>query len=157
MKLSKRQMDESLEWKKKIITPRIAVIGVVENDNGELLIINRKYQPFGHAFPGGMMEVGETIEETGLREVLEETNIRAAPVGILNIISDPKYDPRWHVVVVHVIMKGNGIPKAADDALSAEWVKNTPKLKNIVISSCKETLKDYEDYKNNKIQLLRLR
>jgi len=157
MKLSKRQLDEQPDWKKRNITPRIAVCGVVENNNDELLIIKRKFPPHGFAFPGGLMDLGEIIEETAVRETHEETGVKAEPVGILNIISDPIHDPRWHVVVVHVVMRGNGIPKADDDALEAQWRKDNKELREMVISSCKLALDDYDKYKNGELTLLELK
>ena len=120
--LSAREQDEA--WKRKIVTPRSAVVGLVESHDGDsLVIIKRKYPPLGFAFPGGMMDVGEFIADTAIREVEEETGIIAEPLGILNIISDPEMDPRFHVIVTHVVMKAkdNVDPKGMDDALEAHW------------------------------------
>lgn len=49
---------------------RTAVRGIIERD-GKFLIIFSKYGD--HKFPGGGMNVGETLEETLIREVQEET------------------------------------------------------------------------------------
>ncbi|MFA5048233.1 MAG: hypothetical protein WC516_04395 [Patescibacteria group bacterium] len=41
------------DWKKKIVTPRVAAVGIVESPDGsKLLMIERKYPPIGLAFPG---------------------------------------------------------------------------------------------------------
>ncbi len=160
-RLSARQLDESEPWKKKIVTPRVAAVGVVESpDKTKLLVIKRKYPPLGHAFPGGMMDLGETIEETAVREVFEETGIEARPVGILNIISDPSSDPRWHVVIVHVIMEADtdADPKGGDDAASAKWEDcNLKEVESRLIKTCQETLEDYKQWKEGKLELLKLR
>lgn len=158
--LSARQLDEE-PWKQKIITPRVAVAAVVESpDKKHILIIKRKYPPHGYAFPGGMMELGETIEETAIREVFEETGIEASPLGILNVISDPASDPRWHVVIIHVLMEtsSNIEPKGGDDALKAKWEKfDINKLSSRLINTCSVTLEDYKQWKDNESKLMDLR
>jgi 8-oxo-dGTP diphosphatase len=160
-RLSARQLDESEEWKKKIVTPRVAAVGVVESpDKTKLLVIKRKYPPYGLAFPGGMMELGETIEETAIREVYEETGIEGKPVGILNIISDPESDPRWHVVIIHVVMETNSNiePKGNDDALSASWENiDSKELPSKLIKTCRSTLVDYIQWKKERGKLMDLR
>jgi len=147
------------EWKNKIVTPKVAVVGIVESPNNKLLIIKRKYPPYGFAWPGGMMELGETIDETAIREVYEETGISANPIGILNIISSPDSDPRWHVVIINVVMKINDEkePKANDDALSANWVDiNDKELHPKLISTCLSSLKYYNEWKEGNRQLIEI-
>lgn len=122
--MSKRRIEEA-EWTKGIITPRVATSCIVESiDRENLLMIERKFPPHGFAFPGGMMDKGETIEECGVREVKEETGIGCRLYGVLGVLSDPKYDSRWYVVVVQTVGQAlyNCLPEAADDALRAFWM-----------------------------------
>jgi len=160
-RLSAQQLDESEPWKQKIVTPRVAVVGVVESpDKKHLLVIKRKYPPLGYAFPGGLMELGETFKETVEREVFEETGIEAKSIGMLNIISSPDTDPRWHVVIVHVMMETDSEvdPKGADDALTASWENiDAKELQPKLINTCQSTLKDYKDWKAGKRKLMDLR
>jgi len=159
-RLSARQLDEE-PWKQKIVTPRIATVGIVESkDKQHVLIIKRKYPPYGYAFPGGLMELGELIEETTIREVFEETGIEAKPLGILNISSDPAQDPRWHVVIIHVLMEAiyDTEPKAGDDALEATWENIDSKdLPSKLIDVCRSTLEEYKEWKKDKYKLMDLR
>lgn len=74
------------------------------------------------AFPGGFVEHGETVENTAVREVLEETSIKTKLIGILGVYSDPSRDPRDHLVsIVFVGSLVDGEPKGGDDAAEARW------------------------------------
>jgi len=146
---------EEEDWKKKIVTPRVAVTGCVESpDRKSVLIIKRKFPPYGYAFPGGMMELGETIEETAKREILEETGIDADVLSLLGINSHPFDDPRWHVVVVCVLMRAtkNKEPKGGDDALEAFWVPYESNEYGL-ISSSERALEDYRKWREKEIAL----
>ncbi len=110
------------EWLKKLKTPRVGVAGIVESiDRKQIIVIDRKYEPLGYAFPGGFMEIGESAATTIIRETKEETGVLVSPLGILSINSQPDSDPRLHVVSIFVVMKSlvDVVPVAADDALTA--------------------------------------
>jgi len=117
-----------MEWLDKIVTPRVGVVVIVESSNREkLLLIKRKFPPYGLAFPGGFMEVGETIAQTAIREVAEETGIAIYEndaAGLLGVTSEPSLDPRAHFVVVATVFRElfNRQPVAGDDAMEAFWV-----------------------------------
>lgn len=144
------------DWKTKIITPRVAVVGIVESpDRSKILMIERIYPPLGQAFPGGMVELGETIEQAAVREVLEETNIESESIGLLNILSDPKYDSRWHVVIIYLIMRAKDMkePKGGDDAKNAFWV-DIDKVPKYIISA-ESIYNDYLKWRNLEWNLLK--
>jgi 8-oxo-dGTP diphosphatase len=145
-------------WKKKVVTPRVAVVGLVESpDRTKLLIIKRKYPPHGYAFPGGMMDLGETIEETAVREIKEETGIDAEALGLLNVTSHPEHDPRWHVVVPHLVMRAitDKEPKGSDDAEEAFWMNyKDPKLSKLLIETSSLSLEDYSRWREKEWKLI---
>ena len=90
-------------WKLK---PVAAADGVVVKNN-EVLLIKRAVTPFkGYwCLPGGLMDVGETIEQTALREVKEETGMKAKIVKLVGVYSGPKRDPRGTIVTIVHLMK----------------------------------------------------
>jgi len=57
----------------------IAYGGVIINDQGKILLreAHQHYDGYTWTFPKGRQKPGETPEETGLREVFEETGIKA--------------------------------------------------------------------------------
>ena len=147
-------------WKKDIVTPRVATAGIVESpDRESVLIIERKFPPYGYAFPGGMMDLGETIEETAVREVLEETGIKTKAKGVFSVISDPDADPRWHVVIIYVLLDAvsDNEPKGADDALKAFWIDldSLSKSKNLT-KTCRNTLYEYIEWRKDESKLMKL-
>ena len=136
-------------------------MGIVESpDRQSIIIIDRKFPPLGLSFPRGMSEVGETIELTAIREVMEETKISAKPKGLLGVISDPKHDPRWHVVMICIVMetKDEKDPEGSDDAKSASWAKyDSDSFFDELTKSSKILLDDYRKYRRGELQLLELR
>jgi ADP-ribose pyrophosphatase YjhB (NUDIX family) len=124
MSLYSDDQDRHEDWLDKIITPRVGAVAVVESANrGSLLLIRRAYPPFGLAFPGGFVEIGESVSRASAREVMEETGIAAEEVGLLAVTSEPNLDTRHHFVVVASVFRalGDQEPKAGDDAQDAFW------------------------------------
>lgn len=66
----------------------VAVGGVVFNDNNEVLLVKNPRK--GWEYPGGIVEVGETLPQGLLREVKEETGVNAKIVDIVGIYSNTK-------------------------------------------------------------------
>jgi 8-oxo-dGTP diphosphatase len=105
--------------------PALAVDAVVFDAQGRLLLIRRKFPPFKgrHALPGGLVEIGETVEAAAARELHEETGMTQKSSRLIGVYSDPKRDPRGHCVSVAFLMRVAGSrPTAGDDAASAEFV-----------------------------------
>ncbi|MDW0117101.1 NUDIX hydrolase [Sporosarcina thermotolerans] len=61
-------------------------VGVgVFNEKGEILLQKNLDGRWG--IPGGFMELGESAEETGRREVLEETGIEIGKLDLVTVVS----------------------------------------------------------------------
>lgn len=67
----------------------VGVTVVVLNDNREVLL--QKKTSGVWSLPGGLMELGESAEETGRREVLEETGIHIGHVSLVGVFSGSKH------------------------------------------------------------------
>lgn len=97
-------------------------------DSGQLKValIKRKKPPFvgSWALPGGFLTGSETVEEAALRELQEETGIHEIYLEQFHVFSDPKRDPRGHVITVafFALIASNNIELVAtQDAEYAQW------------------------------------
>lgn len=62
---------------------------IIQNENDEFLLQKRANDYWG--LPGGLMELGESLEETAIREVKEETNLDVQTVKLINTFSGKEY------------------------------------------------------------------
>ena len=102
-------------------TPLLAVDAVILFGKG-IILIKRQNPPYEgcYALPGGFVEVGESAEETVLREAHEETGLDIELQGLVGAYSDPGRDPRGHVVSLCYLARGAGELRSGSDARSAE-------------------------------------
>lgn len=119
--------------------PAVTVDAVVFRLRGaalQVLLIRRGQEPFvgRWALPGGFVAMDETLEESVLRELEEETGLRARLWGQVGAFGDPGRDPRGRTVsVAFLLIVGpdqDGAVRGADDAAEAAWhpVDRLPEL-----------------------------
>lgn len=97
--------------------PYLAVDCIIRIHGGkDLVLIKRKNPPFGLALPGGFVEYGESLETAICREAMEETGLELELLQQFKAFSDPKRDPRQHIVSVVFCAWAYNEPKAGDDA-----------------------------------------
>jgi len=118
------------------ICPLLTVDAVIIFKKNNIILIRRKNPPFQgeYALPGGFVDIGETVEAACVREAKEETNINVKIIRLIGVYSDPKRDPRGHVVSIAYLCEPKTKkekPKALDDAMSLEIVpiSKIPSLK----------------------------
>ena len=106
-----------------IVTPAVAVDGVVFWGK-KVLLVRRRHAPFvgRWVLPGGFVVPGETLEDSVVREVREETGIAFVPRGLVGAYSDPGRDPRGCVLSVSYWGTiPSGRPRGGDDAQEARF------------------------------------
>lgn len=110
------------------INPSAAVVAFIRNARGELLVVERDCEPAKGTLdlPGGFTDIDETVEESVIREIKEETGLTVTATTYL--FSYPN----------HYLYSGMDIPTldfffecqvedtsvlhAADDAASCQWL-----------------------------------
>lgn len=94
-------------------TPKIAVNAVVFNDAGQVLLARRTDNGLW-CIPGGHVDLRETLSQACLRELFEETGLKAKVVKLVGVYSDAKNSlhiaqgPEWHTVRVSFLCKVTG-------------------------------------------------
>ncbi len=66
-----------------------AAVGCVVDDQGRLLLEHRVDNDLW-ALPGGTHDFGESIEQTVVREIREETGLNVEVTGLVGIYTDPR-------------------------------------------------------------------
>ncbi|MBB5870208.1 ADP-ribose pyrophosphatase YjhB (NUDIX family) [Allocatelliglobosispora scoriae] len=67
-----------------------AAAAAVMNERGELLLIHRTDNDLW-ALPGGGLDIGESIAQTVVREVREETGIEVEITGLVGLYTNPRH------------------------------------------------------------------
>jgi mutator protein MutT len=115
----------------KRLYPKQPIIGVgaVIICNGKILLEKRKNDPGKGkwSIPGGLVELGETVEQTVIREVKEETALEVEKpehIDVVdNITKDSNGEIKYHFVIIDYFVKlKGGTLQAASDAEELKWV-----------------------------------
>jgi 8-oxo-dGTP diphosphatase len=94
----------------------VPTVDIIIEIHGGIVLIERQNPPYGWALPGGFVDYGETLEEAARREAREETSLEVVELRLLGCYSDPARDARQHTISTVFIARGNGTPRAGDDA-----------------------------------------
>lgn len=123
-------------WKGQLMTtrndatcdrPLLAVSVALERD-GRYLLVLRANPPAQHmyAFPGGRVDPGEALDTAALRELEEETGLKATnprPFMTFDLSSDDpgKTNTPGFILTVFLADDPGGVPVALDDAKAVGW------------------------------------
>lgn len=96
----------------------------------QILLIKRASHPFmgKWSLPGGFCKPSETLKQTAIRELYEETNVRNAYLTEFGTFSDHERDPRGWIVsntYLGAINKKDCQLRADTDAWDAKWFNIT--------------------------------
>lgn len=105
--------------------PILAASAVIRDSAGRFLLVQRANPPEeGHwTLPGGRVDSGETLEQTAIREVYEETGLTICIVRELGQLNVP--DGNGGTYEIHDFLAEwiSGKPVAGDDAANVGWFR----------------------------------
>jgi 8-oxo-dGTP diphosphatase len=112
--------------------PRLTVDVLIIRE-GKIVLVERKHPPYKgyYALPGGFVEEDETVESAAIREAKEETGLDVQIIKLNGVYSDPKRDPRGHVVsICYIAEVVGGSLRPNSDARDARMfdLNNIPNL-----------------------------
>jgi ADP-ribose pyrophosphatase YjhB (NUDIX family) len=125
---------------------------------GRVLLATRTKPPFEGAFtlPGGLVELGESLEEAALRELWEEVQVKARVIAfnqhVESIDHDDENKVRHHFVIASFVaewVEGEGTtgPEAGEilwaDPAHLAKLKTTPHIERVIEGA----RKTYDAYK----------
>jgi ADP-ribose pyrophosphatase YjhB (NUDIX family) len=107
----------------------IVGIGVVIVKDGQIVLIKRSNEPGRGkwSIPGGLVELGEHILQTVIREAKEETCLDVINPRLIDVVDTVDLDPdgkvKYQYVIVDYLVKVvGGEIAAASDAEELRWV-----------------------------------
>ncbi len=112
-------------------------IGGVIIDQGRTLLIRRGNEPLlgEWSIPGGTLEIGESLQEGVVRELLEETGIEVRVLELIEVFdriyladsstaAEMKRRPRFHFVIVDYLCERlAGEPRAGSDVTDVAFAR----------------------------------
>lgn len=106
----------------------VAVTAFVIDEAGRVLLIRRSDNDLW-ALPGGAQEIGESIAETVVREVKEESGIDVEVSDVLGIYSNPNHvieftdgEVRQQFSICFRARPMGGAPAVSDESTDVRWV-----------------------------------
>jgi ADP-ribose pyrophosphatase YjhB (NUDIX family) len=116
------------EVKRRYPDAPVVSVGAVVVHQGRVLLAQRGHPPSEGlwTFPGGVVELGETLEEAAEREVWEECRIRVRAVRpfttVTRIFRDASGRVEYHYVIVDMLAEWmEGELQASSDIRKAGW------------------------------------
>ncbi|MER2063704.1 MAG: NUDIX hydrolase [Alkalibacterium sp.] len=135
-------MDYVKELREKVGTDTVILNGSVAfvlNDADEVLFQQRPDGSWG--LPGGLMELGESFQETLIREVKEETNLTVTDYQFVDILSGKNFfvrlangDSYYSVTALYHVIGFEGILQSASkESLQLRYfpLQNPPENMNL--------------------------
>jgi 8-oxo-dGTP diphosphatase len=109
-------------------TQPVVGVGAIILREGNILLEKRGNEPARGQWtiPGGVVEVGESLEAAVRRETREETGLEVNAANLIDVVDQVHLYKQgkieYHYVIVDYTVKATGEPKAASDADQLKWV-----------------------------------
>lgn len=99
----------------------LGAAAVILNDEGHVLLVKHSYGRLNWELPGGGAELGESIVETALREVREETGLNVVAERTTGVYYEPDTDMLHFVFLCRCEAESKPFPADAEITECAYW------------------------------------
>ncbi|TYR72972.1 NUDIX hydrolase [Rossellomorea vietnamensis] len=148
----------TLVGKKPLILTGAVV--VILDKEGRILLQQRRHPEGAWGLPGGLMELGESTEDTARREVLEETGLKVGKLDLINVYSGKNYfivaangDQFYSVTIAYSTAEVNGVLKVdKEESIQCNYFYRE-ELPGYIVKSHREVLDEFLQKRDSKIKL----
>ena len=135
---------------KRFPTHIVATDGIVENGNGEILLVKNRYRDIW-TIPGGQVEVGENLVDALIREIKEESGIDAKVDKLVCVSSNTCTYEGYNgygmvptkIILGFVCIFAGGELSVSDEISEACWVDKDMVLDYIVSPDLRKRFEAY--------------
>lgn len=135
----------------------VGAVTIILNDKKGILLQKRKTTSYGMwGLPGGLMELGESTEETARREVFEETGLTIGKLNLIDVFSGtgnylkvPNGDEFYSVTVAYYSNEVNG-DLVIDESESLDFsFHDINKLPENIVNSHRKMINRFKEIYDN--------
>ena len=115
--------------KKGTQEPHLGLGVIILNEEGEILVGKRKGIHPVYSIPGGSIDLGESFEEAGIREVMEETGLEVTKIRVISFVNglDTYREEGHHYVSVYLLAEEwMGTPEVKEPHKCELWQWENP-------------------------------
>lgn len=136
----------------------VGAVVIVVNDKGSILLQQRNEKKKRWGLPGGLMELGESTEETAMREAYEETGLSLKSLTLFKLYSGKEFfttadngDEFYSVTTAYHSNQFSGnLDTSNEESLSYQFYQGT-NLPDNMVGSHRRMINDYlEGIKNSR-------
>lgn len=130
----------------------VAVSGMVKNERGEILMV--LHNRAGWCWPGGQVEVGETLTQALAREVMEETGMEIEVGELFCVASNTGKYPGYNgvkevptkVMLDFICTAKGGAIRPSDENAETKWMTEEEAERAIIAPAYQERFAAYRAY-----------
>ncbi|MGA9287429.1 MAG: NUDIX hydrolase [Anaerobacillus sp.] len=127
----------------------VGAVAMIMNEKGEVLLQQRNEQKKRWGLPGGLMEPGESTEETAIRESFEETGLTLRNLTLFKLYSGKAFfttadngDEFYSVTTAYVTNEYVGELTLTDESMALDYF-SSENLPTQMVGSHRRMIRDH--------------